>query len=658
MKRLLPFLLIFASLASAEPRPLGYKPPTKEVKASLHAERAKAHGHRMAALTAASTPPAEYDLKDMGWAGDPGDQANCGSCYLYSTVKTASGAFVKAGYGKIDVFRLSFQYGMDCHDFGGCNGGNGTEVIDWMCKNGWPAESDPGQEATALYPPYVASVKTCRLPAGAKKYTPATWLFVTSDQSDKPATVAEMKAALMAYGRVNVAIDASSNPAFMTYTGGVLKTLGNAIDHEINVRGWSDSKQALLLENQWASWGGAKAPGDSCAWLAYTAVGQLQDPFVVSASTLPPPPLPTTITVPNVVGMDDNVASTTLTGAGLVPSLVGQPGRIVSSTPAAGVTVKLGSTVTIATAVVPPPPGPTQPLFTLTFNRAIKQGGMVWFTAPTAVPSGAKLFVYPPGTKLDFGDSPFEEQSSKPAPPMKPVEPPAKMPPPTMSVKRLLPLLLPGAERYVPTKYTQSIYTVAGEGGRPHIDQVPIAELDRKWHQSGGMADYPGVVSEKYRTLPAKPQSLIGDVSVKTSFGSQINQGLKREYADGTRFDDVLSYGGKVFEQRTREKQGGKWTSTVTFTDEQARPPGYHGLTQTCASCHNQAGTGSYAAGLVPGGDTVLSDPLPWALVRQEIASKPEAPKAPEAQKIAGVKKAEDDLRAALAEWQRSRRPR
>ncbi len=346
MKRLLILLFLFPAFApAAEPKPkhgMGYKALPPAQRAALHADRAKAHGHRIAALASAATPPAEFDVKDMGWAGDPGDQADCGSCYLYSTCKTATGAFVKAGYGKIDLFRLSTQYGMDCPTpgkFGGCDGGNGTEVIDWMVKNGWLAEADPSQEAKALYPPYVAAVRTCRSPSGAKKYTPADWLFVTSDQGDHPATVAEIKAALMAYGRTK---------------------LGTAIDHEINVRGWSDAKQAFLLENQWKPWGGAKTAGDGCCWLAYSAVGQLQDPFVVSAAALPPipPPVPPT-----------------------------------------------------------PPPGPG-PLFTLTFNKAIAKGGLVWFTAPTAIPAGAKLLVYPAGSlPALLGDSPFEEQATQPMKP-------------------------------------------------------------------------------------------------------------------------------------------------------------------------------------------------------------------------------------------------
>ncbi len=308
MKRLacwlaLPLLFSLVGLVPAQDKPAekpkkaeehakGYVPPSPEKAKQLHAERRRLHGDMMARLVKSVTPPAEFDLKDLGLVGDAGDQGSCGSCYLYSTVKTATSSAVKAGYGKVDKFRLSPQFGMDSpRSFGGCDGGNGTEVIDWMCKHGWVAEADPSQDASALYPPYEARSGRDRTPSGAKKFTPKSWAFVTSDQGDHPATVEEMKAALLTFGRVNIAIDAGGQ--FGNYQSGVIDSLGRNIDHEINVRGWSDAKQAILLENQWAGWGGAKSPGDNCAWLSYKAVGSCQDPFTVFFETVGPGPGPT-----------------------------------------------------------------------------------------------------------------------------------------------------------------------------------------------------------------------------------------------------------------------------------------------------------------------------------------------------------------------------
>lgn len=171
-----------------------------------------------------------------------------------------------------------------------------------------------------------------------------------------------------------------------------------------------------------------------------------------------------------------------------------------------------------------------------------------------------------------------------------------------------------GAVKYKEETKTQSIYVL---DNRDVIEIVPINRLEKKWHQSGGMEGIEGVVSDKYRTLPKPPKQYVTNIPVKNSFDSyQNNRGIVREYADGSRFDDVLSYKGVVFEHRVREKRNDKWSSRVIYSDEAARPKGYNGLSVTCASCHEQAGTGGYAVGLVPGGDTVLSDPVDWSLTR------------------------------------------
>ena len=181
-----------------------------------------------------------------------------------------------------------------------------------------------------------------------------------------------------------------------------------------------------------------------------------------------------------------------------------------------------------------------------------------------------------------------------------------------------------GAERYEASAWTQAISVL---NDRDHIAKVPVKGTRSKWHQSGGMDGIAGVTSEKYRTVPSKPREWIGTIQVWNGSNYQPNKGLIREYPDGTRFDDVLSYKGRVFEHRAREKEDGKWINDVIYADADARPPGYTGLKQTCASCHNRAGMGTpeadgrstYANGLPPGGDTVISDPLPWHLVRGDV---------------------------------------
>lgn len=268
----------------------GYVPLTPEKRAHYQAVSNAKHGGRLAMLARNQELPPAFDCRAKGWVLPVGDQADCGSCYLYSTVYgTASQAFVKAGYGKPDgSFVLSVQFGMDCHNFGGCNGGNGTEVIDWMCSHGWPAEKwiDADGKAHADYPAYDARSRSCRQVAGAKPWKPASWGYVASNQ-DSPATTLEIKTALYNYGPLNVSLDAGGQ--FGNGTG-TITNLGRNVDHEIELVAYDDNKDGgvFLLKNQWTTqWGNG-----GYRWVTYQAARNLVDVFFVTATPLPPPPTP------------------------------------------------------------------------------------------------------------------------------------------------------------------------------------------------------------------------------------------------------------------------------------------------------------------------------------------------------------------------------
>jgi hypothetical protein len=174
------------------------------------------------------------------------------------------------------------------------------------------------------------------------------------------------------------------------------------------------------------------------------------------------------------------------------------------------------------------------------------------------------------------------------------------------------PLEFPQMVKYQRARFTQSIATT---NGRPSIDSVPIRNLEKHWHQPGGLQDVPRSLWRSDVYVHVEPDSYrwLERLPVKNSFGFiQYELGWTRAYADGTFFCDVLSTERGVFEVRFREKVAGKWENTIAFKDPAARPPGFFTIkTRQCNSCHGQAGTGGYAVGLVPGGDTVLSDPFP-----------------------------------------------
>lgn len=299
MKRLLVILLAFMlpafAIAQEEQRATGYKPLSPAMRAAFRKDSTEKHGDRLAMLAQNQEIPPAFDCRDKGWVLPIGDQGNCGSCYLYSTIYgTLTQTFVRAGYGKADgSLVMAVQYGMDCHNFGGCNGGNGSEVIDWVVKNGWYAEKwvDTIGATHNDYPSYSARSQSCRKVTGAKLWKPASWGYVAASPN-RPATTLEIKTALYNYGPLNVSLDAGGQ--FGSGTGTITR-LGSSIDHEIELIAYDDNhdngngtKGAFLLKNQWGKgWG-----DNGVRWASYAACQSLVDVFFVTASLLPPPPPP------------------------------------------------------------------------------------------------------------------------------------------------------------------------------------------------------------------------------------------------------------------------------------------------------------------------------------------------------------------------------
>ncbi len=272
----------------------GYVPLTPERRAHFQRQSHAQHAGRIRMMAKNNVLPPSFDAADKVplpvW-----DQGQCGSCYEVSTVRTATCALLQRGWGKPDdSFKLSLQFGMDRpRNFGGCNGGNGTEVIDWMIKNGWPAEKYVDLDGTAHndYPPYEARSGSDRTKPGAKLWMKdATWGFVNSNGNP---TIDEIKAALFNFGRLNCSLDAGGQFGNGTTT---ITSLGTQIDHEINIRAYDDNhdngngtKGAVLLENQWNTQWGVQG----CRWCSYKASRNIVDIFFVSATPLPPiPPSP------------------------------------------------------------------------------------------------------------------------------------------------------------------------------------------------------------------------------------------------------------------------------------------------------------------------------------------------------------------------------
>lgn len=296
---LLALMALSASASAQPPVPgRGYILPAPEVKAALHADAFKRHGLRMQNHVQAMTAPAQFDSTTMGWIPPIRDQGSCGDCFGVSASDALVVAYCKTGQQKADgSYVISEQYGLDCGTYpGGCNGGDGPQVYAIMKSKGFPAEKyvDSTGKSVSDYPGYTANPSSCRLKSGAKMWKCADWGYVTSDQSDRAPTVDEVKAGVMNYGCVTFAFDAG---ALNGYTSGVIKRLGNNIDHEITgFIGWDDSKRALKCRNQWG-----KSFGEAgYFWLSYDALPAVVEACFLTAVSLPPPPPPVlTVTLTN-----------------------------------------------------------------------------------------------------------------------------------------------------------------------------------------------------------------------------------------------------------------------------------------------------------------------------------------------------------------------
>ncbi len=297
MKRMLLWInvvgaMLLASVAFGQERATGYKRPTEAQRTAAYKRDQARNGARVAVAAKAmmAALPTEFDCVKLGWVCAIEDQGNCGSCYGVATADQLQNAFTKAFMQKNDgSFAIRFQFGLDCQNFGGCGGGWGFEVAEYMRDHGFPAEYyvDANGKKVVDYPPYEARSRTCRTAAGAKMWKPSEIGFCAGS-SNRAATIAEIKTCLMTYGLVNIAFNANSAYG-NAGPNSIVRVTGGA-NHETTCVGWDDTKNggkgALKTRGNWG-----KGLGDGgYVWFTYDS--QLEDPFWMSVPPLPPPPPP------------------------------------------------------------------------------------------------------------------------------------------------------------------------------------------------------------------------------------------------------------------------------------------------------------------------------------------------------------------------------
>jgi len=164
------------------------------------------------------------------------NQAQCGSCWAFSTVAALEGLAAKNG----QTLRLSEQQLVDCSkENSGCNGGLMDYAFDYVSQNGI---------ATEAAFPYKGVDGKC-------KYTSSDEAFRNKGYTDVAVNNWQALETAVAQQVVSVAIEADRTP-FQYYTGGVIEgsACGTELDHGVAVVGYTED--AWIVRNSWgASWG-------------------------------------------------------------------------------------------------------------------------------------------------------------------------------------------------------------------------------------------------------------------------------------------------------------------------------------------------------------------------------------------------------------------
>jgi len=188
---------------------------------------------------ATQAPTAPIDWVAAGKTTAIKDQAQCGSCWAFSTVETVESANLMAGKS---VQNGSPQEIVDCDGSdAGCNGGDPQEALGWVIQQG-------GLESNSDYP-YTAQDGDCQ----ESKFSPVMNINkVIPIGSDEM----EIYNALKQYGPLSICADAEP---WQNYQSGIMKAsqCGSDVDHAIQLTGYSPNQGGYwIVRNSWGqSWG-------------------------------------------------------------------------------------------------------------------------------------------------------------------------------------------------------------------------------------------------------------------------------------------------------------------------------------------------------------------------------------------------------------------
>jgi len=171
------------------------------------------------------------------------NQGQCGSCWAFSATETIESYFAIGGGA---LTSLSMEQIVDCDTSdSGCGGGNPSTAYQYV-------QSAGGIEPYSDYP-YIAEGGESGQCQFNQQDVVAT---VSSSNSVSGETGLYQQASSASGGPVSVCVDASS---WSSYSGGVLTSCGNQIDHCVQLTGYAsygESGAYWIVRNSWGEdWG-------------------------------------------------------------------------------------------------------------------------------------------------------------------------------------------------------------------------------------------------------------------------------------------------------------------------------------------------------------------------------------------------------------------
>jgi len=171
------------------------------------------------------------------------NQGQCGSCWAFSATEQIESDYCLQGHSAGVAEHLSMQQIVDCDKTSyGCEGGWTQHAYEYIIGAG-------GIDSYASYP-YTAKDGKCDVKKADIRAKVKSWGYVGKSNEGV------MRSHIISNGPLSVCVDASS---WQFYSGGVIVTCGQAIDHCVQVTGYTGNfqgKEAWIVRNSWGtSWG-------------------------------------------------------------------------------------------------------------------------------------------------------------------------------------------------------------------------------------------------------------------------------------------------------------------------------------------------------------------------------------------------------------------